>query len=91
MTNKSDKIEAELSVVPSTVDIRNEYGSVSVDLPRGFSGDISLDAEYGKVNTDFPIQSRNRGSSGYAIGKVGSGTGRITIETRSGNIELSQK
>ncbi len=91
MTNKSDRIEADLAVVPETIDIRNEYGSVSVELPKGFSGDISLDAEYGKVNTDFPIQMRNRGSSGYAIGKVGSGTGKINIETRSADIELSQK
>ena len=91
MSNKSGNIDAELLVVPATVDIRNDYGSVSLDLPKGFSGEISLDAEYGKVNTDFPIQTRNRGSSGYAVGKVGSGTGKIAIETRSGNIELTQK
>jgi hypothetical protein len=91
MSNKSERIEVDLLVVPSTVEIRNEYGSVSVDLPKGFAGDISLDAEYGKVDTDFGIQTRNRGSSGYAVGKVGSGTGKITIETRSGNIELNQK
>lgn len=91
MTNKSGAIDADLLVVPSAIDIRNEYASVNVSLPRGFSGDISLDAEYGTVKTDFAIQTRNRSSSGYAVGKVGSGTGKIAIETRSGNIELTQK
>jgi len=91
MTNKSGNIDADLLVVPSVIDIRNEYATVDVSIPRGFSGDISLDAEYGTVKTDFSIQTRNRGSSGYAVGKVGSGTGKIAIETRSGNIELTQK
>lgn len=89
--NKSGDVDIDLAVVPSTIRVRNEYAGVSVRLPKGFSGDIALDAEYGRIKTDFSIRSRNRGSSGYAIGKVGSGTGSITIETKSGNIGLIQK
>lgn len=91
ITNKSANVDLDLAVVPNTLTVRNEYGSVSVSVPKGYSGDITLDAEYGSVETDFPIRVKNKGSSGYAIGKVGSGTGSISIETKSGNIELTQR
>lgn len=91
IVNRSGDVNIDLSVVPSTIQVRNEYAGVSVRLPKGFSGEIALDAEYGRVETDFPVRTRNSGSSGYANGKVGSGTGSITIETKSGNIGLIQK
>ena len=91
ITNKSAGVELGLSVVPSSVTIRNEYGSVAASVPKGFSGEITLDAEYGSVETDFPIRIKNRGSSGYGIGKVGTGNGSISIETKSGNIELTEQ
>ncbi len=91
IVNKSSSIDVEMGAVPTKIDIRNEYGNVTVDLPKGFSGDVLLDAEYGNVRTDFPLQIRNRSSSSFASGRIGSGTGAITIETRSGSIDLSQK
>ncbi len=91
LRNKSNPIEIELLSVPSSIDIINEYGAVTVSVPKGFSGDIQLDAEYASIETDFPIRSKKSGSSAYAVGKVGTGNGSITIETKSGNITLTEK
>ncbi len=88
MTNKSDGIEIRLLNVPNAINIQNEYGSVSVRMPSGFSGNVELDSEYGSVNTNLPLKRKSRSSSEYAAGKVGSGNGSIIIETKSGDIEV---
>jgi len=91
ITNKSNDIRIDLMTVPGELTIRNDYGGVEVTMPKGFAGEVSLDAEYGSIDTDFPIRSRKTGSSAYAIGTVGSGTGTITIETKSAGISLTQR
>lgn len=91
ITNKSNDVRIELKAVPTELSIRNEYGGVEVTMPKGFAGEVALDAEYGSIDTDFPIRSRKSGSSAYAVGTVGSGTGTITIETKSAGITLRQR
>ncbi len=91
MTNSSNPISIICKTVPSSVAIQNTYGGVSLRMPSGFSGDVELDAEYGEVNTNLPIKSKSRSGSGFAQGRIGSGPGTITVETKSGNIELMEK
>lgn len=90
-TNSGDVITFALTTTPSLIEIRNEYAGVSLTIPKGFGGDVSLDAEYGSIETDLPLTTKNRGGSGYAFGKIGSGNGSIKIETTSGNISLQEK
>lgn len=90
MINKSNPISVQLKNVPSNIDILNEYGDVSVHMPSGFSGDVDLYAEYGTVDTNFPIRPKSGRKSSYTA-KVGSGNGSITIETKSANIELIEE
>jgi hypothetical protein len=73
------------------VNIRVKYAGVELSIPRGYSGDVSLDAEYGTIETTLPVQAKTRSGSAYAIGKVGVGSGTMTIETTSGNIEVREK
>ncbi|MEX2089454.1 MAG: DUF4097 family beta strand repeat-containing protein [Bacteroidota bacterium] len=91
MTNKSNPIDLQLKNTPSTIDIKNEYGSVSVSMPSGFSGDVMLEAAYGNVDTNLPVRSKSLGGGAYATGKVGNGSGSITIETKSAGIKLIQR
>lgn len=91
VVNKSNRVDLEALAIPERMEIRNEYGSVDVTLPRGFSGSVDLDAEYGSIETDLPVTVRKRSSSAIAIGTVGSGRGAITIQTKSGNIGLTQR
>ncbi|MBI5215317.1 MAG: DUF4097 family beta strand repeat protein [Ignavibacteriae bacterium] len=88
MTNKSDGIELRMLNAPDTINIQNEYGSVSVRMPVGFSGNFELDSEYGNISTNIPLKRKSRSSNEYATGKIGSGNGSIIIETKSGDIEV---
>ena len=90
ITNNSNPVSVQLKNVPSNIDIRNEYGDVSVHMPTGFSGDIDMYAEYGTVDTNFPIKHKSGRRSSYTA-KVGSGNGSITIKTESANIELIEE
>ncbi|MGH2568424.1 MAG: DUF4097 family beta strand repeat-containing protein [Bacteroidota bacterium] len=91
MTNSSNPIDVELKTVPTKVDIKNEYAGVKVTIPPGYSGDVTLEATYGNVESDFPIRVKSLGNGAYGVGKVGSGSGSILIETKSGNIRLIQR
>jgi hypothetical protein len=60
-------------------------------MPKGFEGNVELTAKHGDIKTDFPLQFRTKGSATYAAGIVGNGISKITIETRSADIELNEK
>jgi DUF4097 and DUF4098 domain-containing protein YvlB len=93
MLNKSNPIDVQLKTVPANIEIKNEYASVTVSMPTGFSGDVDLNVTYGNIETNLPLDRKKSfgGSGGYAFGKVGTGTGKINIETTSGNIKLMQR
>jgi hypothetical protein len=91
ITNSSNTVSLLLKNVPASIDIKNQYGPVKVHMPRGFSGDVDLNAEYGNITTSFPVKIKALSSSAYAVGKVGSGTGSIIIETKSGSIFLEER
>ena len=90
ITNKSNPVSVQLKNVPSNINIQNEYGDVTVHMPAGFSGDVDMYAEYGTVDTNFPIKHKSGRKSSYTA-KIGSGNGSITIETKSANIELIEE
>jgi hypothetical protein len=73
------------------MDIKNEYGDVTVTMPHGFSGNVELDAEYGSVNTNLNVRRKSSGSSGFATGTIGSGSGSIFIHAKSSDIELIEE
>jgi DUF4097 and DUF4098 domain-containing protein YvlB len=91
ITNSSNPVEVQLKSVPTHIDIKNQYGSASVSLPSGYSGEVSLEATYGQIECNLPIKVKSLGGGAYGTGKMGTGTGSINIETESGNIKLMQR
>jgi DUF4097 and DUF4098 domain-containing protein YvlB len=83
-------VRVSCRTVPSTVSVRNDYGGVRISMPQGFSGAVDLDAEYGPVDTNLPLKIRKRSQSASATGKLGTGTGSILVETKSGDIDLNE-
>ncbi|MBI5472757.1 MAG: DUF4097 family beta strand repeat protein [Ignavibacteriae bacterium] len=90
-SNSSDPVKFDLTSVPNSISIRNQYADVAINMPRGFSGEVNLDVEYGTIASNLPINVKNKSNSAYAVGKVGSGSGLISIETTSGKISLMEK
>lgn len=93
MTNMSGQIEVSLRVAPTFVDIRNEYAKVDLEMPTGFSGDVDLNVTYGRIETNLPVSKTKSfdGGGGYAMGKIGNGSGKLSVETKSGNLKVMQR
>jgi hypothetical protein len=93
MTSKSGKVDLRLKTPPSEIDIKNEYADVNVEMPVGFSGDVDLNVSYGTIHTNLQLEKEKSfdGGGGYAMGKIGTGNGRISLETKSANINLKQR
>jgi DUF4097 and DUF4098 domain-containing protein YvlB len=92
ISNSSSPIDIELKTPPTDVEIKNEYGTVALSMPPGFSGDVDINVSYARIETNLPIKSKSfDGGGGYAIGKIGTGSGKLSIETKSGNVKVMQR
>jgi DUF4097 and DUF4098 domain-containing protein YvlB len=93
VSNSSSPIDIRLKAPPTYVEIRNEYGPVTLTMPPGFSGDVDINVTYAHIETNLPL-SRTKsfdGGGGYAMGKIGAGNGTLSIETKSGNVKVLQQ
>jgi len=89
--NKNGGIEVGLTTIPKSVEIVNSYGDVNLKLPRGLNADVRLNAEYGTISSGIDVAVEKIESGAIALGKVGSGAGTLSIETKSGNIRIQEK
>ena len=90
ITNRSNPIGITLTNVPKVIDIHNEYGGVEIHMPKGFAGDVDFTALYGEIDSDFALKVKSEGNTLRAYGSVGSGSGKIKIYTRSGDIKVKE-
>ncbi len=86
--NRSESVDIRMTKIPKLVEIKNEYGSVDFSMPRGFKGGLDLFALYGDIVCDLPVRIKSEGSTTRAVANLGSNDATISIETRSGDIEL---
>ncbi len=93
ISNTSGQIDVALKLAPAFVDIRNEYAKVNLEMPAGFSGDVDLNVTYGHIETNLPLSKTKsfEGGGGYAMGKIGNGNGKLSVETKSGNLKVMQR
>lgn len=90
INNKNNKVNIDLITKPLKVDILNEYGPVSISLPD-FAGSVRLKASYGKISTNLPLETEELDGGAIAFGKVGNGSGTMTVKTMSGDITVKQR
>jgi len=94
------QLRFQLKKVPLFIDIKSNqdwglfdvpYGSISVTMPRGFSGDVSLNIpSSGQIYCNLPIKIGSSFLKEHAEGKIGSGTGKINIQIQRGTIQLME-
>lgn len=83
----SGDVRATLTTTPDDIDIDTGSGSVTLRLPADASAMVDLDTGSGDFTVDLPLTVTHKEESNLR-GKLGSGRGRITIETGSGDISL---
>lgn len=91
ISNSSNLVMLALKTLPELMAVQNKYGSVHINMPTGFVGDVELDAEYGSIDTNLPVAVKSRGGSAFGQTKIGSGPGSISIKTTSGNIDVTAR
>lgn len=64
-------------------------GSITVEVPDGFSADVRAKAQSGSIKSDFPLSIERNGYVGSeARGRVGSGGAELQMDVLNGSIKL---
>jgi hypothetical protein len=85
----SGSVKATLRNAPGSVVVETGSGDVTLRLPDNVDATVDLDTGSGDLTIDFPLQLIKK-SEGAIRGRLGAGTGRISVETGSGDISLTK-
>ena len=80
---------SDVQLLAAAPDVAMEAGSggVTLRLPESISAAVDIEASSGSIQTDFEVKSA-RVERRELHGTIGSGTGRIRIESGSGTVRL---
>jgi len=75
---------------PSVCDISliTYNGGIEIATPRNFSGEVDTSTHNGSINTDLPITISGKLSKRRLTGKIGTGQGKLRLETHNGSIKI---
>lgn len=72
----------------SDISIVTHNGSIELQTPPDISARIEAATNNGSINTELPITTSGRFSKNRLAGTIGSGQGRLYLETHNGSIKL---
>jgi hypothetical protein len=75
---------------PSVCDISliTYNGGIELETPSDFSGDFNASTHNGSIRTDLPITIVGKISKNKLTAKIGSGSGKLYLETHNGSIRV---
>ncbi len=79
---------AESAPPAGNISIVTSNGSIELETPPGLSARIEASTHNGSINTDLPITISGKVSRKRLAGTIGSGEGRLYLETHNGSIRL---
>lgn len=86
-----DDISLEMANLPQWIFLESERGDVSLTLPKGFNGSISLEAESilrSRLSEYNTLELSEQGRLQIVEGKMGESGYRIVIRAKNGSIRL---
>ena len=83
----SGSTEVEFLVAPDDVNIEAGSGGVTLRLPSSLSASVDIETGSGGIDSDFEVKLA-RVERRALRGTIGSGRGRITVESGSGSVRL---
>ena len=78
----------EAAPAVSDISIISHNGSIELTASPGLSARIDASTHNGSINTDLPITVRGKGTKKRLTGAIGSGEGKLYLETHNGSIRL---
>jgi lia operon protein LiaG len=86
----SGSVGADLRGPVRELAVETGSGDVSVRAPASLAAEIEMETASGGIETDFELQV-TRHSRDHVVGQIGNGTGRVAIETGSGDVRLLKR
>jgi lia operon protein LiaG len=83
----SGSVTLAFTKVPQNISVDTGSGSVEMTVPEGLNASVDLETSSGEIDVDFPVQTRHW-ERGELHGTIGSGGGRIKVDTGSGSITI---
>lgn len=86
----SGRITADIALSgDARVEANTVSGEVALRVPEAAGAQVTLNSAAGRIETSFPeLGRRDRTIAQSVTGKIGDGTGRLTVNTVSGSITL---
>src|SRR5690606_29773780 len=86
----SGRIAADVRLAADgRVDVTTVPGEVALRIPETADAEVSLNSAAGRIDTSFPELAREERTVARSVtGKLGAGTGRLTVNTVSGAVTL---
>lgn len=72
----------------SAMEFETVNGSISIELPAAFNGEIDMSTVNGGLRSDFPLQLSGRISPRHLRATIGNGGREVRLRTVNGGIEL---
>ena len=73
---------------PKSIDAVTHNGSILLQPPAGFTGQVDLSTHNGSINTNLPIIITGEISKNSIKGNIGIGDGKLRLETHNGSIRI---
>jgi hypothetical protein len=78
--------QAALSVCDISLITHN--GGVELETPKNFSGEVEASTHNGSIKTELPITVKGKVSKKKLTGTIGTGQGKLYLETHNGSIKI---
>jgi hypothetical protein len=83
----SGSVDLGFTRAPRELTVDTGSGGVTLTLPPTYSAEVEIESGSGGIDLDFPV-TVTRWEREAVRGKIGDGTGRLTVETGSGGIRI---
>lgn len=86
----SGTVRADLRTAVRSLSVETGSGDVALTAPPTLDAEVEIETSGGDIESDFPLQV-TRHARDHLVGRIGSGQGRIAVETGSGDVRLIRR
>ena len=88
--NGSVRVRMDALTGTDDLEFSTVNGSVTVEVPANFTGEIDMETVNGSLSSDFPLTISGRVNPRHLRATIGNGSRRVELKTVNGSIELKR-
>jgi hypothetical protein len=86
----SGTVRTDLRTDLKSLSVETGSGDVAVTAPATLDAEVEIETSSGDIESEFPLQV-TRHARDHLVGRIGTGKGRIAVETGSGDVRLIKR